>query len=76
MLTMEEHSIYGGLNAAVAQVVYAANPARVLSLAIPDEPVVTGSSGEVFNHYFRKMPKEESAHLYDGWKRAVSLALE
>lgn len=51
VLTMEEHSVYGGLGAAVSQVVARSNPVRVEMLAIPDEPAVAGTSEEVFAHY-------------------------
>ena len=53
IVTVEEHSINGGLGAAVASlVVQQPNmhvPVRILGL--PDEPVVTGNSSEVFKHY-------------------------
>lgn len=51
LLTMEEHSIYGGLGAAVAQTVCANVPVPVKCLAIPDEPTIAGQSHEVFEHY-------------------------
>lgn len=51
LLTMEEHSICGGLGAAVAQVVCAHHPVPVTCLAIPDEPAIAGKSEEVYAHY-------------------------
>lgn len=51
ILTMEEHSIYGGLGSAVAQVTAENTPTAMKLLAIPDEPTVAGSSREVFEHY-------------------------
>jgi len=51
IVTIEEHSVYGGLGAAVAQVVVETCPIPMRILGIPDEPVVTGNSGEVFAHY-------------------------
>lgn len=51
VLTVEEHSPYGGLGAMVAQVVGANCPKKVVNLALPDAPVVTGTSAEVFGHY-------------------------
>lgn len=51
VLTVEEHSPYGGLGSMVAQVVSASCPKKVVNLALPDAPVVTGTSAEVFNHY-------------------------
>ncbi len=51
IVTVEEHSIYGGLGAAVAQTVVASTPVPVRILGIPDEDAVPGSSAEVFRHY-------------------------
>ena len=51
VLTVEEHSPYGGLGAMVAQAVGAHCPRPVRSLALPDSPVVTGTSAEVFAWY-------------------------
>lgn len=51
ILTLEEHSIYGGLGAAVAQTVCANTPIPVKCIALPDKPLVTGSSKEVFEYY-------------------------
>jgi transketolase len=51
VLTVEEHSPYGGLGAAVAQTVGKNCPRRVENLALPDAPVITGTSAEVFHYY-------------------------
>jgi len=51
ILTVEEHSVYGGLGAAAAQVVVARKPVPMRILGIPDEAVVSGASAEVFAHY-------------------------
>lgn len=51
IITAEEHSIYGGLGAAVAQVTSASCPVKVKSLAIPDEYTVSGTTTQVFHHY-------------------------
>ncbi|MDO4292805.1 MAG: transketolase C-terminal domain-containing protein [Eubacteriales bacterium] len=51
LVTVEEHSPYGGLGASVSQIVGRSCPKRVLSLSLPDAPVVTGSSREVFDYY-------------------------
>ncbi|MDE7287570.1 MAG: transketolase family protein [Lachnospiraceae bacterium] len=51
VLTVEEHAPYGGLGAMVSQVVSGNCPRKVINLALPDEPVVTGSSREVFDYY-------------------------
>lgn len=51
VVTVEEHSPYGGLGAMVAQAVGECCPRRVKCLALPDAPVITGTSPEVFAHY-------------------------
>lgn len=51
IITVEEHSGIGGLGAMVSQIVAAAEPKRVINMALPDEPVVTGNSKEVFDYY-------------------------
>lgn len=51
IITLEEHSIYGGLGAAVAETVIQNNPVPVKIVGIPDEPAITGTTPEVFNHY-------------------------
>lgn len=51
IVTVEEHSPFGGLGSMVSQTVAAGNPKRVINLALPDAPVVTGTSNEVFDHY-------------------------
>lgn len=51
ILTIEEHSIFGGLGAAVSEVVVQNEPVPVKIMGIPDEPAVPGKSGEVLAHY-------------------------
>ncbi|GAE28077.1 transketolase [Halalkalibacter wakoensis JCM 9140] len=51
IITMEEHSIYGGLGSAVTEVVSQTCPIPVKVLGIPDEPAITGKTAEVFKHY-------------------------
>lgn len=51
IITVEEHSIHGGLGAAVSEVVVQNHPVPVKILGIADEPTVTGTSAEVFRHY-------------------------
>lgn len=51
IITVEEHSIYGGLGAAVAEAAATRHPVPIKMLAIPDEHVLTGNSTEVFHHY-------------------------
>ncbi|NOU94256.1 transketolase family protein [Paenibacillus sp. LMG 31456] len=51
VITVEEHSIHGGLGAAVAEVIIQNHPVPMRIIGIPDEPAITGNSTEVFNHY-------------------------
>ncbi|MBQ8072978.1 MAG: transketolase family protein [Clostridia bacterium] len=51
VVTVEEHAPFGGLGSMVAQVISAEDPKRVINLALPDTPVITGTSVEVFAHY-------------------------
>lgn len=51
VLTVEEHAPYGGLGSMVAQVIARECPKRVYNLALPDAPVISGTSQEVFDHY-------------------------
>ena len=51
IVTAKEHTPFGGLGSMVAQAVCANDPRRVLCLALPDTPVITGTSAEVFAHY-------------------------
>jgi transketolase len=51
IITLEEHSIFGGLGSAVAEVVIQNHPVPVKILGIPDEPAIPGKSQEVLEHY-------------------------
>lgn len=51
VLTVEEHAPSGGLGSMVAQVVGEHCPRRVKNLTLPDSPVITGTSKEVFVYY-------------------------
>lgn len=51
IITVEEHSPYGGLGSMVSQIVAAHCPKKVINLALPDAPVITGTSKEVFEYY-------------------------
>ena len=50
-VTVEEHAPFGGLGSMVSQVVAANFPRRIINLALPDAPVITGNSREVFDTY-------------------------
>ena len=51
VVTAEEHSPFGGLGSMVAQVVGANCPKKVINVALPDAPVITGTSKEVYDYY-------------------------
>lgn len=51
VVTVEEHAPFGGLGSMVSQVVAKECPRRVINLALPDTPVITGTSKEVFDYY-------------------------
>ena len=51
VVTVEEHAPYGGLGAMVSQAVGSSCPRRVLNMALPDAPVISGTSREVFDYY-------------------------
>lgn len=51
IITVEEHSIFGGLGSAVAGIVVQHKPVPMRIIGIPDENAVHGSSKEVFRHY-------------------------
>lgn len=51
VLSVEEASSYGGLGSQIAQIVGESCPRLVRTLSLPDAPVVTGTSKEVFAHY-------------------------
>lgn len=51
VITVEEHAPYGGLGSMVSQVVGSECPKKTVNLALPDAPVITGTSKEVFDYY-------------------------
>jgi len=51
IVTVEEHSIYGGLGAAVAEIVSQNNPVKIKIIGIPDENVINAKPLEIFEHY-------------------------
>lgn len=51
IVTVEEHSPYGGLGAIVSQIAAEEGGVRVKNMALPDAPVITGTSPEVFDYY-------------------------
>lgn len=67
VVTVEEHAPFGGLGSMVCQVVSSNCPKRVINLSLPDAPVITGTSQEVFHYYGLDA---------EGIARAVRTALE
>ncbi|MDP4207969.1 MAG: transketolase C-terminal domain-containing protein [Bacteroidota bacterium] len=51
IITVEEHSIFGGLGSAVTEIVSQVNPVPVRILGIPDEYAVHGTPLQIFHHY-------------------------
>ncbi len=51
VITVEEHAPFGGLGSMVSQVVGSECPRRVINMSLPDAPVITGTSQEVFDYY-------------------------
>jgi transketolase len=51
VITAEEHAPFGGLGSMVSQVVGRECPKKVINLALPDAPVITGTSKEVYDYY-------------------------
>lgn len=51
IVTVEEHSPFGGMGSMVAQIVGANHPMRVINLALPDGHIIAGENAEVFRYY-------------------------
>jgi transketolase len=51
IVTVEEHSLHGGLGGAVAETTARRCPIPMRILAIPDEATISGNSAELFDHY-------------------------
>lgn len=51
VITVEEHAPFGGLGSMVSQIVGSECPRKVVNMALPDAPVITGTSKEVFSYY-------------------------
>ena len=51
VVAVEEHAPFGGLGSMVAQVISENDPKKVICLALPDAPLITGTSKEVFAFY-------------------------
>lgn len=51
LVTIEEHSVYGGLGSLVSQITAAKKPVRVKQIALPDTHLIPGTNKEVFAYY-------------------------
>ncbi len=51
VISVEEHSPLGGLGSMVSQIVGENCPRPCYTMALPDSPVITGTSKEVFDYY-------------------------
>ena len=51
ILTIEEHSIFGGLGSAVAEIIIQNKPVAMRIMGIPDEITIEGNSKEIFEYY-------------------------
>lgn len=67
IITVEEHSLSGGLGAAVSQYVSKTKPMFVSNLGFPDEFLKTGESKEIFSYY-----KLDDKSIYNEAKNILS----
>ncbi len=51
VITVEEHSPFGGLGSMVSQFIAQVCAKKVINMSLPDAPVITGTSKEVFDYY-------------------------
>lgn len=51
IITIEEHSINGGIGSMVSQVVSNSVPCKVIAMALPDEVLISGDSAQIFEYY-------------------------
>ncbi len=51
IVSVEEHSVFGGLGSAVAEIVIQNSPVPMRIMGIPDEITVEGESEDIFNYY-------------------------
>ncbi|MGN0242806.1 MAG: transketolase family protein [Lachnospiraceae bacterium] len=51
LVTVEEHSPFGGLGSMVAQIVSKSCPKKVIQIALPDGHIIPGNSKEIFQYY-------------------------
>ena len=51
IITIEEHVAIGGMGSIVSQIAGSINPVPVINMTLPDSPVISGTSKEVFDYY-------------------------
>jgi transketolase len=51
IITIEEHGAIGGMGSIVSQTVGCFNPIPVINMTLPDSPVISGTSKDVFDYY-------------------------
>jgi transketolase len=51
IITVEEHSIYGGLGGSVAEIIAQTGNAKLKILGIPDETAIHATPLEIFKYY-------------------------
>ena len=51
IITIEEHVAIGGMGSIVSQIVGSTNPIPVINMTLPDSPVISGISKDVFDYY-------------------------
>jgi len=51
IITIEEHVAIGGMGSIVSQIVGSKSPVPVINMTLPDSPVISGTSKEVFDYY-------------------------
>jgi len=51
IITIEEHCAIGGMGSMVSQIVCSVNPIPVINMTLPDSPVISGKTQDVFDNY-------------------------
>ena len=67
VITLEEHSIYGGLGSAVAETLSSRGDTKLHIMGFPDEPIIAGTQDEVFAYY--EMDAESISKKITQWIR-------
>ncbi|HNX64612.1 MAG TPA: transketolase C-terminal domain-containing protein, partial [Oscillospiraceae bacterium] len=51
IITIEEHTSFGGLGAMISQITAEEKPVKVKSICLPDAPVIMGTQKEIWDYY-------------------------